>query len=118
SILTRAHPWDRAARRPCSIDRIRAQAVDSPPQPGQGEKLPMTSALERHDRFCVRTDLDADALWRRLLSHPKVRAAVDPAPDPPPPEGPPFLLARQSEREMRLRHWAGPADAASPVIVL
>lgn len=78
----------------------------------------MTSALERHDRFCVRTDLDADALWRRLLSHPKVRAAVDPAPDPPPPEGPPFLLARQSEREMRLRHWAGPADAASPVIVL
>jgi hypothetical protein len=78
----------------------------------------VTSALERRDRFCVRTELDADGLWRRLLSHPKVRAAVDPAPEPPPPDGPPFLLARQSDRELRLRHWAGPADAASPVIVL
>jgi hypothetical protein len=80
--------------------------------------LPVTTALDSRDRFSVRTELDAEALWRRLLSHPMVRAAVEPAPDPPPPEGAPFLLARQSDRELRLRHWAGPADAASPVIVL
>lgn len=78
----------------------------------------MTEALEKRDSFSIRIDLDPDALWQRLLAHPKIRAADHPAPDPAPPEGPPFLLARQSRRELRLRHWAGPADAASPVIVM
>ncbi|MEM7159879.1 MAG: hypothetical protein AAF799_43970 [Myxococcota bacterium] len=78
----------------------------------------MTSALELRDGFRFRVPLDADALWDRLSEHPRIRVAEDPAPDPPPPEGAPFLIARQSAREFRLRHWAGPADAASPVVIM
>src|SRR5688572_15660558 len=74
--------------------------------------------MRARDRFKVRTDLDADALWERLLAHPRVRAAELPDPDPAPPEGRPFLIARQSPSEVRLRHWSGPADAPSPVIVM
>ncbi|MCX4242879.1 hypothetical protein [Paraliomyxa miuraensis] len=70
------------------------------------------------DRFRVRVALCPDALWDRVLAHPKVRVAHEPAPDPAPPEGAPFLAARQSPTELRLRHWAGPADATSPVIIL
>jgi hypothetical protein len=75
-------------------------------------------ALVTQRRFVVRTSLDEDQLWQLLLAHHKVRVADDPAPEPAPPEGKPFLIARQSDRELRLRHWSGPADAPSPVIVM
>ena len=78
----------------------------------------MASALELRDGFQFRLPLDADALWERLAQHPRIRIAHDPAPEPAPPEGAPFLIARQSEGEFRLRHWAGPADAASPVVIM
>lgn len=74
--------------------------------------------LRAHDAFSIRVSLSPEALWDRLLAHPKVRAANDPAPEPPPPEGKPFLAARQSPHELRLRHWAGPTDAVSPVIIM
>lgn len=78
----------------------------------------MASALQVRDRFSFRVALDADAVWERLIAHPKVRVAEDPAPDPAPPDGAPFLVARQSKNELRLRHWAGPADATSPVVIM
>lgn len=78
----------------------------------------MTEALQVRDEFRFRVSLEPDALWDRLLAHPKVRASDHPAPEPPPPDGAPFLVARQSEGELRLRHWAGPADAASPVVIM
>jgi len=74
--------------------------------------------LRAHDAFSIRVSLSPEALWDRLLAHPKVRAADDPAPEPPPPEGKPFLAARQSPHELRLRHWAGPTDAVSPVVIM
>ena len=70
------------------------------------------------DSFAIRVSLTPESLWERVLAHPKVRAAEDPAPEPPPPEGRPFLAARQSTHELRLRHWAGPTDAVSPVVVM
>lgn len=70
------------------------------------------------DRFRLRVALSPEALWDRVVAHPKVRVAHEPGPEPPPPEGAPFLAARQSPRELRLRHWAGPADAASPVVIM
>ena len=78
----------------------------------------MAEALARRDRFEFRVELGPDEVWERLLRHPRVREANDPAPDPPPPEGEPFLAARASRRELRVRHWAGPADASCPVVVL
>lgn len=74
--------------------------------------------LRARDAFSIRISLTPEALWDRMLLHPKVRAADDPAPEPPPPEGKPFLAARQSPLELRLRHWAGPTDAVSPVIIM
>lgn len=74
--------------------------------------------MRKRDSFAIRTALSRDEVWERLLSHAKVREATDPAPLPSPPTGAPFLVARQSDGEVRLRHWAGPADAVSPVIVL
>jgi hypothetical protein len=78
----------------------------------------VTASLRPRDRFVVRTALSADEVWARLLAHAKVREANDPAPTPSPPTGAPFLLARRSADQLRLRHWAGPADAVSPVVVL
>lgn len=77
-----------------------------------------THGLRARDSFAIRVSLDPEALWERVLAHPKVRTAEDPAPEPPPPEGKPFLAARQSAHELRLRHWAGPTDAVSPVVVM
>lgn len=74
--------------------------------------------LRAHDAFSIRVSLTPEGLWERVLAHPKVRAAHDPAPEPAPPDGRPFLVARQSPHELRLRHWAGPTDAVSPVVVL
>ncbi|MCA9650275.1 MAG: hypothetical protein H6712_14820 [Myxococcales bacterium] len=78
----------------------------------------MSEALQVRDSFRFRVALDPEAVWERMLAHPKVRVAQEPAPEPPPPEGAPFLVARQSTHELRLRHWAGPADAASPVVIM
>lgn len=78
----------------------------------------MSRSLQVRDRFSFRVSLDPDALWERILAHPRIRAAQHPAPDPPPPEGPPFLVARRTPHVLRLRHWAGPADAVSPVVVM
>lgn len=78
----------------------------------------VSRALVKREQFSLRIDLDEDALWQRLVEHPRIREADDPAPDPPPPQGERFLVGRESAHEIRLRHWAGPADAASPVVVL
>jgi len=78
----------------------------------------MPSALQVRDRFRFRVSLGPDALWERMLAHPRIRASQDPAPGPPPPQGAPFLAARSSSGEIRLRHWAGPADAVSPVVII
>ncbi len=81
---------------------------------------PPTTAtgIEAREQFSICVSLSPEALWERLLAHPKIRAAHDPAPEPAPPEGAPFLAAKQSRCELRLRHWAGPADAVSPVVVM
>jgi hypothetical protein len=79
---------------------------------------PSPAVPEARDRFSIRVSLTPDALWDRLVAHPKIRVAHEPAPEPAPPEGAPFLVARQSAHEVRLRHWAGPADAVSPVVVM
>lgn len=76
------------------------------------------AGLRARDAFSLRVSLPPDALWDRLLAHPKVRVTDEPAPEPPPPEGRPFLVARQSPLELRLRHWAGPTDAVSPVVIM
>lgn len=78
----------------------------------------MSQSLQARDRFSLHVSLDPDALWERVLAHPRVRAAQHPAPDPPPPDGAPFLVARRTPHELRLRHWAGPADAVSPVVIM
>lgn len=78
----------------------------------------MSQSLQARDRFSFRVSLDPEALWERILAHPRVRAAQNPAPDPPPPDGAPFLVARSTRHELRLRHWAGPADAISPVVIM
>ncbi|MEM9459974.1 MAG: hypothetical protein AAGF11_37710 [Myxococcota bacterium] len=78
----------------------------------------MSQSLQARDRFSFRVSLHPDALWERILAHPRIRAAQHPAPDPPPPEGAPFLVARPTPHELRLRHWAGPADAVSPVVIM
>lgn len=77
-----------------------------------------SEGLRAPDGFSIRVSLPPEALWERVLAHPKVRVAEEPAPEPPPPEGKPFLAARQSTHELRLRHWAGPTDAVSPVVVM
>lgn len=80
--------------------------------------IPRGSAIETRESFSICVSLTPDALWERLLEHPRVRASLEPGPEPAPPEGAPFLVARQSPGELRLRHWAGPADAVSPVVVM
>jgi hypothetical protein len=74
--------------------------------------------VRARDAFSIRVTLTPEGLWERLLTHPRVRVAHDPAPEPPPPEGKPFLVARQSPNAERLRHWAGPTDAVSPVVIM
>lgn len=76
------------------------------------------SALAKRDSFEVRVELTPDEIWERLLSNDRVREANEPAPEPSPPRGRPFLVARASADEIRLRHWAGPADASCPVVVV
>jgi hypothetical protein len=68
--------------------------------------------------FSFRVDLGPDALWEHLCAHEDVRVSNDPAPGPPPPHGAAFLAARTASSEIRLRRWAGPADAASPIVVV
>ncbi len=68
--------------------------------------------------FSFRVELGADALWEHLCEHDEVRESDDPAPGPAPPTGAPFLAARIGPDHVRLRRWAGPADAASPIIVI
>jgi hypothetical protein len=69
-------------------------------------------------RFEFRIAMTDDELWARIVAHPQVRASEDPAPEPAPPHGPAFLAARDGAGRLLLRHWAGPADAASPLVVL
>jgi len=68
--------------------------------------------------FSFRVELGPDALWEHLRDRDDVRESDDPAPGPPPPHGAPFLLARTGPAQLRLRRWAGPADAASPIVVV
>jgi len=68
--------------------------------------------------FSFRVELGPDALWEHLCAHDEVRASGDPAPGPSPPHGAPFLVARDGPRQLRLRRWAGPADSASPIVVV
>ncbi|MEM6989819.1 MAG: hypothetical protein AAF721_04965 [Myxococcota bacterium] len=72
----------------------------------------------KRNGFDIRVELTPDEIWERLLRNPRVRESNDPAPEPEPPQGAPFLVARVSETEIRLRHWAGPADAPCPVVHL
>lgn len=60
---------------------------------------------------------DVDALWDHVVADPAVRCHADPAPDPGPPKGPALLAWRDGD-VIRVRHWAGTADAASPVMVV
>ncbi len=68
--------------------------------------------------FTVTVDLGVDELWQHILAHRDVRVADEPAPEPAPPAGEPFLLARKGPDAIVLRHWAGSADAVSPLVVL
>ncbi len=72
-------------------------------------------AAER--RFAFRVADDDAAIWARIVADPRVRVSDAPAPEPAPPVGP-TLLATKSDGLVRVRHWAGPADAVSPVVVL
>jgi hypothetical protein len=76
------------------------------------------STLAKRDRFSVRLGLSADEVWQRLLEHTAIRESNDPCPSPPPPSGAPFLVQRVDDSEIRIRHWAGPADATSPIVTL
>lgn len=68
--------------------------------------------------FSFRVELGSDALWEHLCAHDEVRASEDPAPGPAPPHAAPFLVARDGRDQLRLRRWAGPADSASPIVVV
>ena len=72
----------------------------------------------RRRTFSFRVDLGPDALWEHLCAHEEVRESDDPAPGPAPPHGAPFLVARTGPLQLRMRRWAGPADAASPIVVI
>lgn len=75
-------------------------------------------AIARHLRvFKARVAGDVDGLWDRILEDAAVRCAPDPAPEPGPPKGPPLLVWRDGD-VIRVRHWSGNADAASPVMVV
>lgn len=82
--------------------------------------LQVAQVVADRDRrtFSFRVDLGPDALWEHLCAHDDVRVSNDPAPGPPPPHGAAFLVARTAADELRLRRWAGPADAASPIVVV
>jgi hypothetical protein len=71
----------------------------------------------RARRFSFRVADDGAAIWARIVADPRVRVSDAPAPEPPPPIGGSLLAAKRGD-EVRVRHWAGPADAVSPVIVL
>ena len=43
----------------------------------------MSEALQVRDSFRFRVALDPEAVWERMLAHPKVRVAQEPAPEPP-----------------------------------
>jgi hypothetical protein len=76
------------------------------------------TAIAPHRRkIRVRVAGDADALWERILADEGVRRDHQPAPEPGPPKGPPLLVWREAD-VIRVRHWSGNADAASPVMVL
>lgn len=67
--------------------------------------------------FAFRVADDDAAIWERIVADPRVRVSDAAAPEPAPPIGPTLLAARSGEL-VRVRHWAGPADAASPIVVL
>ena len=117
-------PVDRPAHGTAGSDVAAGVASPTRSAGPEGSSAPLVrvqpgdAGLRAREGFSLRVSLTPEALWERVLAHPKVRAAHEPAPEPPPPEGKPFLAARQSELELRLRHWAGPTDAVSPVVVL
>jgi hypothetical protein len=107
--------------RPALATAAEPGEVDGPQaRPGRSivRAYSANEGLRARDSFAIRVSLGPEALWERMLAHPKVRVADEPAPEPAPPDGAPFLAARQSEHELRLRHWAGPTDAVSPVVVM
>ncbi|HWB79070.1 MAG TPA: hypothetical protein VG755_29120 [Nannocystaceae bacterium] len=73
--------------------------------------------MAREGAFAFRVADDDAAIWERIVADPRVRVSDAPAPEPGPPVGQRFLAARSGEL-VRVRHWAGPADAVSPVVVL
>lgn len=75
------------------------------------------SAIAARRSFRFRVQGDADAIWARIVDDPGTRVADEPAPEPGPPHGPALLVAR-SDTTIRIRHWAGAADAVSPVLTL
>jgi hypothetical protein len=68
--------------------------------------------------FEFRIAMTDDELFSRIVAHPEVRETGEPSPEPGPPHGPAFLAARGGPGRLLVRHWAGPADAASPLVVL
>lgn len=81
------------------------------------QPFPGMTAKDRRT-FSFRVELGSDALWEHLCAHAEVRESEDPAPGPAPPHAPVFLVARQGRDQLRFRQWAGPADSASPIVVV
>jgi hypothetical protein len=115
---SRARSGDDAARSTEAIEAGSVEASEGGPPRSLVRAYSANEGLRARDSFAIRVSLGPEALWERVLAHPKVRVAEEPAPEPAPPDGAPFLAARQSEHELRLRHWAGPTDAVSPVVVM
>lgn len=88
-----------------------------PPSAVARAAAPASIARARR-RFELAIELDADALWERIVAHPDVRVSDEPAPEPAPPDDGRFLAARTDPQTIVLRHWAGSADAVSPLVVL
>jgi hypothetical protein len=115
---SRARSGDDAARSTEASEAGSSEASEGRPPRSLVRAYSANEGLRARDSFAIRVSLEPEALWERVLAHPKVREAHEPAPEPAPPDGAPFLAARQSEHELRLRHWAGPTDAVSPVVVM
>jgi hypothetical protein len=90
--------------------------TESTRAPTTPARRPADGALAR--RFEFRIAMTDDELFARIVAHPQVRVSTEPAPEPGPPHGPTFLAARGGPGRLLVRHWAGPADAASPLVVL